>query len=84
MSSMMLVNIDAGTTDDEIRDFLVRYGLPAFDDITRVEGDGSRPAVRLHFNEVDAGTLRGLVPRINHIFWKQRKVDAMVLAERFE
>ncbi|SOZ39709.1 conserved protein of unknown function (plasmid) [Cupriavidus neocaledonicus] len=84
MGSMMLVDTDAGTTDGEIRDFPVRYRLPACDDINRVEGDGSRPAVTLPFNKVDAGTLRGLVPRINHISWMQRKVDAMALAGRFE
>jgi hypothetical protein len=84
MSVLMLVNIDPSTTDQEIRDFLLRYGLPAFDEIERVPGDGTRPAVTLHFDTVDAATLRNLQPRINHLFWKQRKVDAIVMNERYE
>lgn len=84
MSVLMLVNIDTSTTDEEIQEFIGRYGFPAFDEIERVPGDGTRPAVSLHFNSVDGAALRLLQPRINHLFWKQRKVDAMVLTERFE
>jgi len=81
MSVLMLVNIDTATTDEEIQEFIGRYGFP---EIERVPGDGTRPAVSLHFNSVDGAALRLLQPRINHLFWKQRKVDAMVLTERFE
>ena len=84
MSVLMLVNIDTATTDDEIREFLGRYGFPAFDEIERLPGDGSRPAVAVHFNAVEGAALRMLQPRINHLFWKKRQVDAMVLNERFE
>ncbi|GLC96628.1 hypothetical protein Tamer19_60370 [Cupriavidus sp. TA19] len=84
MSVLMLSNVDMETTDDEIREFLIRYGFPAFDEIERLPGDGSRPAVAVHFNAVEGAALRMLQPRINHLFWKKRQVDAMVLNERFE
>lgn len=47
-------------------------------------GRPARQQSRNAREKVDAGTLRGMVPRINRISSKQRKVDAMALAERFE
>ena len=44
MSLLLPGNIDSGTTDDEIKAFLVKYGFPPFDEIEHVSGDGARPA----------------------------------------
>ena len=33
MSHLMLGNVEPGTTDDEIRELLVKYGFPPFDEI---------------------------------------------------
>ncbi|MBF6989589.1 RNA-binding protein [Cupriavidus sp. IK-TO18] len=79
----LLENIESGTTDDEIKAFLVKYGLPPFDEIEHVPGDGSRPAVTLTFHSLDPDALRKLQPRIHNMFWKGHKVSALVMAERY-
>jgi len=83
MSVLLLGNIEPGTSDDEIRAFLVKYGFPAFDEVEHVPGDGSNPAVMLTFRSLDAETLRRLRTRIHDMFWKRRKLSALVMAERY-
>ncbi|MGO4307274.1 RNA-binding protein [Cupriavidus sp. RAF12] len=83
MALLMLSNIDPGATDEDIREFLLKYGLPAFDEIERAEGDGTRPAATLTFHALDPDTLRKLAPRIHGMFWKGHQINALVLAERF-
>lgn len=83
MSVLLLGNIEPGTTDDEIRAFLVKYGLPEFDAAEHVPGDGSNPAVMLTFRAIDPATLRKLITRINGMFWKRRRLSAQVMAERY-
>ena len=83
MAVLFLGNIDAGTTDEEVRDFLIKYGLPAYDEIEHVQGDGTHPGVTLIFNELEPEALRKLQPRISGMFWKGHKISAMVMAERY-
>jgi hypothetical protein len=84
MALLMISNMAPGTTDDGVRQFLVKYGLPEFDDIEHAEGDGSRPAVTLTFHGLDADAMRKLAPRIHGMFWNSRQINALVLAERFD
>lgn len=83
MSKLMLGNIAPETTDDEIKDFLVKYGFPAYDAIEHYEGDGSRPSVMVTFNNLGAPELDKLKPRVHDIYWKQRKVSARVVLDSF-
>jgi hypothetical protein len=83
MADLMMGNVEAGATDDEIKEFLVKYGFPPFDGIEHVPGDGSRPAVLLTFQDAPAEALRGLVPRVQDMFWKNRKIHVHVVDERF-
>ena len=83
MADLLMGNVDAGTTDDEIKEFLVKYGFPPFDEIEHLPGDGSRPAVLLTFNDAAPATLNSLLPRIQDMFWKNRKLHVHVPAERF-
>ncbi|MDF3889055.1 RNA-binding protein [Cupriavidus basilensis] len=83
MSLLLLGNIDSATTDDEIREFLVKYGFPPFDEIEHVPGDGTRPAVMLTFHSLEPDALRKLQPRIQHMFWKGHNLSALVMAERY-
>ncbi|RWA50131.1 hypothetical protein AU476_28830 [Cupriavidus sp. UYMSc13B] len=83
MSRLLLTNVEPGTTDEEVRAFLAKYGFPPSDAIEQVAGDGTRPSVILDFHEVDNETLHKYVGRINHMFWKSRELSAQVLAERF-
>jgi hypothetical protein len=63
MADLVIANIEDGTTEDEINDFLVRYGFPAFDRIQQVPGTGSRPAVLVIFDGLDPTTLRNRIVR---------------------
>ncbi|CAB3805936.1 hypothetical protein LMG28614_06269 [Paraburkholderia ultramafica] len=47
MADLLVDNIDADIADDDIKEFLVKYGFPPFDGIEHIPGDGSRPAVLL-------------------------------------
>ncbi|MGF6600796.1 RNA recognition motif-containing protein [Paraburkholderia sp. GAS448] len=84
MANLWIGNIDDGTTDDEIRELLIRYGLPPFDTIQRIEGTGARPAVLLEFIGVDHHALRSLQPRLHNLFWKNRVLTVQVMPERDE
>ncbi|MFJ4294077.1 RNA-binding protein [Cupriavidus sp. NPDC089707] len=83
MSILLLGNLDAKTTDEEIGAFLVRYGFPEYTSIEHMEGDGTRPAVRLTFDTLDDDTLDKLRVRIHDMFWKSHKITAVVMRERF-
>jgi len=83
MAELLLGNLENDTSDDEIKAFLIKYGFPAFDEIERMPGDGSRPAVLLTFKEAAPETLRNLQPRIQNMFWKNRKITAQVMSGRY-
>jgi hypothetical protein len=83
MSRLWLVNIEPGTSDEEIRDFLVKYGFPPYDQIEHEEGDGTRPAAMLTFISTDPTALGQLQERINGMYWKKRKLGAQVMRDRF-
>ena len=83
MTDLLLANLDSETSDEEIMSFLVKYGFPPFDDIEHLPGDGSRPSVLLTFKEAEPETLRSLQPRIQNMFWKNRKLSVQVMAGRF-
>ncbi len=82
MAELLLGNVESATSDDEIKAFLVKYGFPPFDDIEHMPGDGSRPAVLLTFKDIGPETLRKLQPRIHGMFWKNRKLSALITPER--
>jgi hypothetical protein len=84
MAALLINHIEDSTSDEEIREFLLKYGFPSFDRIERVAGDGSRPAVLLTFNERSAAALRALLPRIHRMFWKNHTITALVMREPTE
>jgi hypothetical protein len=81
MGELLLGNVDSGASDDEIKALLVKYGFPPFDTIERVPGDGSRPVVLVSFKDASSDELRILQPRIQNLFWKNRKIRVDVMAE---
>ena len=81
MVHLLLGNVESAASDDEIKAFLVKYGFPPFDDIEHLPGDGSRPAVQLTFKDIGPETLRSLQPRIHGMFWKNRKLSALITSE---
>nr|WP_315592410.1 RNA-binding protein [uncultured Cupriavidus sp.] len=83
MTLLMLSNLHPDTTEDQVKDFVTRYGFPPYDEYERQEGDGTRPSVTLTFRTVDLATLQRLVPRIHGVFWNGHKINALILRERF-
>jgi len=83
MPRLLLTNVEPGTSDDEIRDFLVKYGFPPFDAIAHEPGDGSRPSVLVTFADADPTALFKLQQRVHNMFWKKRKLAARILQDRF-
>lgn len=83
MADLLLGNVESETSDDEIKEFLVKYGFPPFDDIEHMPGDGSRPSVLLTFKDAAPEALRSLQPRIQGMFWHNRQITAQVMTERF-
>jgi hypothetical protein len=83
MALLMLSNLHPDTTEEQVKEFLGRYGFPPVDEIERQEGDGTRPSMTLVFNTIDLAALQPLVSRIHGVFWNGHKINAMVLRERF-
>ena len=81
MTHLLLGNVEPGTTDEEIRDFLVKYGFPPFDSIQHEPGDGSRPGVLLTFDAINPMALGNLQKRIHDMYWNKRKVSAQILRD---
>jgi hypothetical protein len=79
MARLWLGNIEAGTPDDEIKAFLVKYGFPAFDKIEHVAADGPRPGAILTFNDAPVEGLRKLKERIHDMYWHKGRLIAQVL-----
>jgi len=81
MAELLLGNVESGASDDEIKALLVKYGFPPFDGIEHISGDGSQPAVLLTFKDTSPDILRTLQPRIQNLFWKNRRIRADVMTE---
>ena len=64
MAQLWIGNVPPGTSDDELKALLVKYGFPEWDSIQHVEGDGSRPAVMIAFDKTDPLQLQKLQPAV--------------------
>jgi hypothetical protein len=75
---LWIANLAPGTTDDEIKAFVKKYG-PELEctSIQRVEGDGSRPAAALEFSGTSVA-LGNLNIRLNGMYWKGRSLTSTV------
>jgi hypothetical protein len=82
MALLLLGNVEPGTTDTEIREFLIKYGFPPFDAIQHQPGDGSQPSVLVTFTGIDALALAKLRQRIHELYWNNRTLAAQVLPDR--
>jgi RNA recognition motif-containing protein len=83
MARLFLGNLDPDTSDDEIREFLAKYGFPPFDEIERAPGEGSRPAAVLTYRNIDPNALGQLQKRIHSMHWKNRPLTAQILRDGF-
>jgi hypothetical protein len=79
MADLWIGNLEPDTSEDEIKEFLAKYGFPAFDAIHNAPGTGARPAVVLTFNDVSEVGLRQLQSRVHDVFWKGRAIVVQVM-----
>jgi len=84
MAELLLGNVEESVTDEEIGEFLTRYGFPPFSSIRRIPGAGSRPAAMVVFDDIPADRLRVLQTRIHDLFWMNRTITALLLPDRDE
>jgi hypothetical protein len=73
---LWIANIAPGTTDDEIKALVKKYG-PALEciSIQREEGDGTRPAAGLEFSGTSKD-LGNLNLRLSGMYWKGRALTS--------
>jgi membrane fusion protein (multidrug efflux system) len=64
-----------------VKEFLGRYGFPAYDEFELQEGDGTRPAVTVTSMPWIWPRCK-LSPRIHDVFWNGHRINALVLRER--
>ena len=68
-------NIAPGTTDDELRDLLKKYGAAEVTTIEHVAEEGSRPAAIIEVAATQEALYK-LTQRLNGLFWKGRSLTA--------
>jgi len=78
MAKLLVGNLPPNTSEEDLKALLVKYGFPPFTSMETIAGGGSRPAVALDFEGVDAETLRKLVPRVHDLFWVDRRINVML------
>ena len=73
-------NMEPGTTDDEIKDFVKKYA-PDLEctEIQRVEGGGTHPAAMLSFTGTTSAQLSTLALRLQGMYWKGRSLNCHTL-----
>jgi hypothetical protein len=83
--NLWIGNIAPEVTDEELGEFVVKYGCPRPERIERVPGDGSRPAAVLAFGTDAADLVSKAQLRLNGMYWKGRRSEetrASACAER--
>jgi RNA recognition motif-containing protein len=75
---LWIANLAPGTTDDELKAFMKKYG-PALEcvRVQREDGDGSRPGAVLEFTG-SSEALGKLNLRLNGMYWKGRALVSSV------
>ena len=74
-------NIAPDTPDGEVRELLKKYAPDLeVSRITRVEGDGSRPAAVIEFADTPYGSVEKISMRLNGMYWKERSLVAQTVA----
>jgi RNA recognition motif-containing protein len=74
-------NIEPGTTDDEIREFVKKYAPDLeITVIQRLDGDGSRPAAQLEFKDTPYGSVEKISMRLHGMHWKGRELYVQTMA----
>ena len=79
MMKLWMGNVDPTATDDEIREFLAKYTKLECSTLTRVPGDGSRPAVLLELTGATVSAIYEAQRRLDGMHWRKRTLLVSVL-----
>ena len=74
-------NLAPDTSDDELREFLKKYGIDTVASIERVEGDGSRPAAVVEVGATPEALMKA-TQRLNGMFWKGKTLVVQTITAR--
>src|SRR5258706_6927901 len=66
-------------TDEDLKAFLQKHGLPPCTTIMRVVGDGSHPGALLAFGSAQPEDLYKAALRLDGMYWKQRTLSVFVV-----
>jgi RNA recognition motif-containing protein len=80
--NLWIGNIAPEVTDEELAEFVVKYGCPRPERIERVPGDGSRPAAVLAFGAGDGKMISQAQLRLNGMYWKGRQLLVQTILQR--
>jgi len=79
MMKLWIGNIDPTASDEEIRAFLAKYTHLDVSTLTRVPGDGSRPAVLLDCPASSVTAIYEAQRRLEGMHWRSRTLVVSVL-----
>lgn len=71
---MWVGNLPPGTTEQEVKDLLVKYGFPEPTGMISVPGDGTRPGMGVEFAGVHPEGIRPFIERVDGLYWKGREI----------
>lgn len=82
MAVLWIAGIPSEAGDDELMDFLERYGFPLADAVTWLDGDGTQPAALVSFERLGEAKLRDYALRIDGVAWNGGRLHASVADSR--
>ncbi|MGZ5036288.1 MAG: RNA recognition motif domain-containing protein [Usitatibacter sp.] len=71
-------NIAPGTSDEELRALLGKYGVATVASIEQVPGEGSRPAAILEIAATPESVAK-VTQRLNGMYWKGRSLTVQAM-----
>lgn len=82
MAEILLSNVEDSVPDEEISEFLQRYGFPPFTAIERLSGSGNMPSALITFGDLSHEALRLLQERVQNVYWKNHTINVQILTDR--
>jgi hypothetical protein len=73
--NLWIGNITPEVSDEELAEFVVKYGCPRPVQIERVPGDGSRPAAVLSFEGSKDKEVSQAQLRLHGMYWNGRQLN---------
>ena len=75
-------NLSPKVGPEAVKQLLLKYGFPEPTEIVRIPGDGTRPAMVVHFEGMNPEMIRPLVGRLDGLFWEGSHTSLAILPPR--